>query len=288
MSEPLFRLTYDGGDADAHVMDMRLLGLSLLGADRITSDGLIILATGRAPKRGERAPIITKVREPVAGSYDLPGMIQEAAWLLNLGLPIAQQVIAAHLSGWWSLVKAHHSGRPDLAERAMQSLLEMNRDHLAARDAHDARAHQERMAYAEILRVTLAIQQKPLEQFVAPVGRSVSSATVRTGSASPVSVEAEEAEAIRAMGALTWTDLEEIRLKTDGFRFHTSGLSIENPERDGFLMAKVSDPRFEQQENAYTAAAQRRAEVIILGRKGYRGGELVKIDIVDFIRELNA
>lgn len=286
MSDPLFRLTYDGGDADAHSMDMRLLGISLLGADRITSDGLILLAHGRPPKRGERAPLIAKVREPIAGSYDLPGALQDAAWLLNLGLPIAQQVIGDHLSEWWKAVKAQFSGRPDLAEKAMQSMVDLNRDHLGARDASEVRAHDERMAYIAIIRETLALQQKPLEQFVAPVGRSASSATISTGAASPVSVNAEEAEAIRAMGTLTWTDLEEIHLKTDGFRFHTNGLSIENPERDGFLMAKVSDPRFELEENAYTAAAQRRAEIAVLARKGYRAGELVKIDIVDFIREI--
>ena len=39
MDDPIIRLTYDGGDAASNAIDMRLLGLSLQGADRITSDG---------------------------------------------------------------------------------------------------------------------------------------------------------------------------------------------------------------------------------------------------------
>ncbi|GAA0870260.1 hypothetical protein GCM10009116_20960 [Brevundimonas basaltis] len=286
MTEPLFRLTYDGGDADHHVIDMRLLGASLQGADKIISDGLILLVHSRPPRRGERAPVIAKVREPAPGSYDLIGALQDYAWLLPLGLPVAQQVVGTHISEWLAAVKAYFSGRPDLAEAAMQALVDLNRDHLAARDAAEARMHEERMGYLDAIRQTLAQQQKPLEQFVAPVGRSVTSATFAPAGARSVSVNLEDADAIRASGEVSWTDLQEVQLKTDGFRFHTSGLSIENPERDGYLMAKVSDPRFEQQENAYTAAAQRRAEIVVLARKGYRGDELVKIDIVDFRREL--
>lgn len=288
MGAPLFRLTYEGGDADGHAMDMRLLGMSLQGADKIISDGLILLVHGRAPKRGERAPIIAKVREPRASSYDLPGAIQDAAWLLPLGLPIAQQVIGTHISEWLAALKAYFSNQPELAEVALQALVDLNRDHLAARDASEARMHDERMAYLDILRQTIPQQQRSVEQYVAPVGRSVLSATLAPENAPVVSVGVEEAEAIRASGELSWTSLQEIRLKTDGFRFHTSGLSIANPDRDGYLMARVSDPRFEQQENAYTAAALRRAEILVLARKGYRADELTKIDIVDFIRELDA
>jgi hypothetical protein len=286
MTEPLFRLTYDGGDADHHVIDMRLLGASLQGADKIISDGLILLVHGRPPRRGERAPVIAKVREPAPGSYDLVGALQDYAWLLPLGLPVAQQVVGTHISEWLAAVKACFSGRPDLAEAAMQALVDLNRDHLAARDAAEARVHEERMGYLDAIRQTLTQQQKPLEQFVAPVGRSVTSATFAPAGARSVSVNLEDADAIRASGEVSWTDLQQVQLKTDGFRFHTNGLSIENPERDGYLMAKVSDPRFEQQENAYTAAAQRRAEIVVLARKGYRGEELVKIDIVDFLRDL--
>ncbi|WP_297799816.1 hypothetical protein [uncultured Brevundimonas sp.] len=286
MEDPLFRITYEGGDADAHSLDMRLLGISLQGADKITSDGLIILCLQRPPKRGERPNIIVKVKEPLAGSYDIPGLLQDSFWTLSLGLPIAQHVIGEFLSEWWKAVIAKFSGRPDIAEKSLQALADMNRDHLTARNSSEERAHEERMAYIGLLRETLSMQQKSLEQFIAPVGRSSTSARITTGHSAAITVNSDEADTIRELASLTWSKLEELQLKTDGFRFHTSGLYIHNPEREGYLMAKVSDPQFEQSENSYTAAALRRAEIVVLARKGYRSGELVKIDIVDFIKEI--
>lgn len=286
MAESLFRLTYDGGDADHHVIDMRLLGASLQGADKIISDGLILLIHGRPPKRGERAPVIAKVRQPEPGSYDLSGAIQNYAWMLPLGLPIAQQVVGTHISDWMTAVKATFSGRPDLAEAALQTLADLNRDHLAARDASEARIHDERMAYIDLMRQMLPHQQKPLEQFVAPVGPSVTTATFAPVGGASVQIDVDDAEQIRASEETVWTDLIEMSLKTDGFKFHTNGLSIENPERAGYLMAKVSDPRFDQPENPYTTAAQRRAEIQVLARKGYVREQLMRIDIVDFLGDL--
>lgn len=288
MADPLIRLTYEGGDADANTIDMRLLGISLQGADRITSDGLIVLLHQRPPKRRERAPLIAKVREPVAGSYDFWGMLQESAWLLPLGYPLAQDLAGEFLREWWVAVKARFSGKTDVAEVAINAMVELNRDHLLARDASEARAQELQMEYLATLRETLSLQQRPLEQFAAPIGRSVSSGRITSGSAAPVEIDSDEAEAIRDMAELVWEPLAEIVLRTDGFKFHTNGLSIENPERTGFLMARVRDPRFEQQENAYTEAAQRRSEIVVLARRGYKAGELVRIDIVDFIREIAA
>ena len=288
MVEPVIRLTYDGGDASSHMIDMRLLGLSLQGADRITSDGLILLIHQRAPKRRERAPLLVKVREPLAGSYDIPSILQDAAWLLPYGFPIAQDLMSGYLAQWWFAVKARFSGSHDDAAAALQAMLDLNRDHLAARDAEGARSHEREIAMLGMIKETLAQQQRPLEQFVAPIGRSVDTARLTAGEAEPVGINASEADVIRDMGDLTWEPLAEIVLRTDGFKFHTSGLSIENPEKDGYLMARVQDPSFEKVDNPYTEAAKRRSEIVVLARRGYKGGELVKMEIVDFVREISA
>jgi hypothetical protein len=76
-------------------------------------------------------------------------------------------------------------------------------------------------------------------------------------------------------------------LKTDGFKFHTNGLSVENPEREGFLMAEVADPLFAEESNPYTVASQKRAKIEVLARKGYREDKLSKIQIIEFIREVD-
>ncbi len=296
VSNPLFRLTYDGGEADQNLMDMRLLGLSLQGADRIISDGLIILIHERLPKRGERAPLILKVKEPVAGSYDMFGSAQDAYTALALGLPIVNDIGADFLWNWTKAILAHFTGKNDIAEIALNKMVELNRDHLAARDAAEARVHDERMlaaqnshaekmALIDVLRQGILPLGRSAENLVAPVGKSVERLDCRYGQNSPVRIEKEEADKIREYGDLEWTGLDQVQLRTDGFKFHTSGLFVENPERDGYLMAKVNDPLFLQEDNAYTEAAQKRADIIVLARKGYKAGVLVQIDIVDFVGE---
>jgi hypothetical protein len=78
-------IEYDGGDADSHTVDMRLLGESFQGIDRIISDMIIVTSARRLPKRGERAPLVVKAYEPKPGSVTIPTVIQESAGLLQLG-----------------------------------------------------------------------------------------------------------------------------------------------------------------------------------------------------------
>lgn len=288
MPDADFSITYEGGEANQNSMDMRLLAISLLGAERIVSDGLVILAEKRLPKRGERAPVILKAREPRPGSLEILGLLQAIFGALNLGLPLATELVASFLEEWWKAVIARFSGKPDVAEAIIKGFVEMNKDHLVSRDASEAQRHQEMMALIDILRVGVLGQQRSAEQFVSPIGPSVETAKVFPKAANSILVGLEEADAIRDAAKLVWGPLEELTLKTDGFKFHTSGLSIENPERDGFLMARVRDPQFETAENSYTEAAQRRSEIVVLGRRGYKETTLAGIDIVDFIRENSA
>jgi len=68
MTDNRICIKYEGGDADHHAVEMRTLASSLLGFERIISDGLILFGNGRTPKRGERHELTVKVREPEAGS----------------------------------------------------------------------------------------------------------------------------------------------------------------------------------------------------------------------------
>ncbi|WP_294313404.1 hypothetical protein [uncultured Sphingomonas sp.] len=286
MIDPTIRIIYDGGDADHHTIDMRLLGLSLQGADRIVSDGLILLLEQRLPRRGERAPLLIKAEAPMKGSVDISGALQSAAWALPLAYPIAQDLAGDFLKNWWEAIKAKFSGRAEASEVALSKMAELNRDHLAARDASEARSIDLQHHYLDLLRIALEHQQRPIEQFIAPIVPSVDHARFVASNHNYFSINAEEAARIRDEGELTWDPISQETLRTDGFRFHTNGLSIENPSKSGYLMARVQDPRFETPENVYTEAAQRRSQIVVLARRGYKSGNLVRMDIVDFIREI--
>lgn len=285
MTEPDFRIVYDGGDASEHSIDMRLFGASLQGADKIISDGLIVLIHGRAPKRRERAPVVTKAREPERGSLTLWAAWQAAKGLLPLGIPKATD-LAGHFMGlWWDAVIAKFTGKDEAMIKAIDALVDLNQAHLNNRDKTEARIHEERMAYLSVIRETLAMQGRAIEQFAAPIGQSVETASILPTGGKLALITSADAEAIRENQKLEWSSISEMTLRTDGFKFHTSGLSVENPEDHGFLMAKVTDPKFLDDENVYTEAAQRRSAIAVLARKGYKGGNLAALEIVEFIQE---
>lgn len=287
-SEHAIRIKYDGLDATRHLIDMRLLGTSLVGADEITSDGLILFLHGRLPKRGERAPVVVKVREPIRGSVDYHGIYEAAAALLPLGAPIAAELMSIHLEQWWLAIKAHFTGKQDVAEMAIETMAAMQRDQLSARDAADARSHEREMSLHQLVRDAIGLQQSSMEKFAAPIGPSALEARVVHGSRQAIVFDRDDADAIRESGKIEWTKIGEIRLRTEGFRFHTNGLSIERPNGEGFLMARVRDPSFEQLENPYTLAAQRRSEIVVWGRYGIKESRIVAVDILEFQYEIPA
>lgn len=286
VTTPDIRVKYDGGDADEHAVDMRLLGASMQGADKIISDGLIVLVYGRLPKRRERAPVISKVREPVAGSYELWALWEAVKGLLPLGLPSSKDLAGHFISEWWNGVISKFSGKPEAAEKCIEAMGKIVKEMNKARDRSEQRAHELQQVQLAVIREAMAMQGRAIEQFAAPVGPSVNKATIYPLQGRPALLTTEDADAIRESNKLEWQAIAEIELRTDGFKFHTNGLSVENPDGEGFLMARVHDPRFEQEENVYTEAAQRRSSIVVLARKGYRGGILTAIEILEFKHEI--
>jgi hypothetical protein len=282
MDGPIIRVRYDGGDADHHTIDMRLLGESLIGVDRIVSDGLIVITHRRVPKRGERAPLLLKAKEPVRGSVDLLGYLQEASGLLPLGLPFIAQYGADLIWDWFKGVIAYFGGRRDLAETCMEAIIDLNRQHLAARDASEQRTHEERRLYLDALMQTMQRLGPAAAQTVAPIGPSARRLGVTTNDKPEIEIDEPLADALREHGEVEIGDLQEFLLRTDGFTFHTRKLSVEHPERGGYLLADVQDPIFEEASNPYTLAAEKKAMIRVKAKPGYRSGRLEKLYIMDF------
>lgn len=288
MGDPIIRLTYEGGDAERHAIDARLFGLSLQGIDKLISDSLIVFTQERLPKKGERAPLILKAKEPEAGSYTVIGLVQDPSSLLPLGmLPLLGTIGSEVISHYVTAAINFFSGRDKNMELMIGTMAQMHHEAIAANDRTDERRHVEAMGMQDLLRQSIQSNSAAAVNYAAPVGRSVDRATFQGGNNPPLLIGAGEAEKIREHENLEWDAPSNLALKTDGFRFHTSGLSIEHPDRDGFLMAEVVDPVFKEESNAYTIASQRRAQIEVLARRAYRDDKLVKIQILHFIRELN-
>lgn len=290
-------LKNDGGDAIRHSIDARLFGQSLQGLDRMVSDCLIIFSTGRLPKRGERSPILLKAKEGRAGSYEVPQIIQEASHLLGVGVPMLQAIGPEIVGHYVTAVLDRFRGREGNVEQAIKRMAEMHSlalETLAKMQGESTQSmieinrqrHDEMMGLQDILRRAIDASGQSAADYVAPVGVSVDRATFVAGIAKPDETTVEDADAIRDSQKVDWMEPQLEVLTTDGFKFHTSGLSIENPTGDGYLMAEVKDPVFEEESNPYTTAAQKRARIEVLARRGYKNGKLSRIHILDFVAEL--
>lgn len=298
MSDFEILLKYEGGDANNHMIDSRLYGLSLQGLDRMVSDCLIIVSLQRLPRRGERSPLLLKAREGFPSSYGAPQLLQEASQLLGVGIPILAaigpeivgyyvQAVLDHFKGNDKSVDLAINKMADMHQAALSAMSRMHKETLSTLNEFDKRRHEEALGMQQLLLRGILSNGPAAANFVAPIGESVDSSTFYAGKAPASVVRLVDAEAIRDSQKVDWQTPKQEVFTTDGFRYHTSGLSIENPDSDGFLMAEVKDPIFEHDGNAYTLAAQRRARIEVLARRGYKNGKLSRIHILDFVREVD-
>jgi len=266
MAEAQFVIKFDGGDAVDHAVDMRLLGRSLIGFDRIISDGLVLITEGRLPGRNERYPLRAKAREPIIGSSGIPVDLTAAAGLLPLGWWLLQTGATEVISKWVSFVLAWFGGRKGDAEIYMDALVKMREIEATERLESERMWHQESAAFRALAYELLKRQSNPAKEAVSAVGRSVDSVSLIPSNdifAKPaVTVDVPMADAIRQEGELEISDKVKLELRVDGFVHHSRKLNVENPEEPGvFISADVRDPAFDEAPNVYTKAASSKATI---------------------------
>lgn len=286
MADEQLLLEYDGGDADAHTVDLRLIGESFQGIERIISDLIIVTAAGRLPKKGERASLVVKVYEPRAGSVTIPAVIRDGAGLLQLGWQVAGPIAQDLITNWIKGVFAFHSGQKDQAEEALGKVAELALAHNEALRQVEEHRHDEAMGLHDIVRRTVERLGPATEQAVAPVGPSVRRLTIASGEQRQLAADDNIADAIREHGQIEFGPLQTFVLRTDGFVFHTKKLSIEHPKRSGYLLAEVDDPIAEQENNPYARAVQTKALIRVKAKAGYHNGQIERLVVVDFEAEL--
>lgn len=275
-------IKYEGGDADRHLVEMRALGNSLLGFERIISDGLIFLGEDRLPKRGERHALVVRAKEPVIGSSEIPVILTQATGLLPFAWWLMQTGAAEAVSYFATYVFTKLSGRNSEAQAALDAMVKMREIEAKERTIsqqqwleHDAGWRDQLFALTNRLAAS-AIRA------VTPVGPSVDHFKLNGTKAPTLLVDLPTADAIRAKGELEVTDLRPIDLRVDGFVHHSKKLNVENPELPGcYISADVRDPVFDQVPNVYTEAAAIQSIIRVQAKLGYRAGILERIYIMD-------
>jgi hypothetical protein len=268
-------IKYEGGDADRHLVEMRSLGNSLIGFERIISDGLIFLGEDRLPKRGERHPLVVRAKEPVIGSSEIPVILTQAAGLLPFAWWLMQTGAAEAVSYFTTYVFTKLSGRNGEAQATLDAMIRM-------REIEGRERLLSQQQWLDCLTTLVGRLARPAIQAVYPVGPSVDQFKLNGTKAPALLVDLPTADAIRAKGELEVTDLRPIDVRVDGFVHHSKKLNVENPEMPGaYIYADVRDPIFEQVPNIYTQAAANQSTIRVQAKLGYRAGVLERIYIMD-------
>jgi hypothetical protein len=251
-----FGVRYDGRDASQHVLDMRLLGRSLIGLDKIVNDGVIVLREGRPPKRGERADFTIKAGSPQMACVDIHAWIDPLLGVLPF---VYDEVVKLGPEFIWRLLSyllTKLGGRPKEAEPHFAALMDFAKDLNQSRDRSEERLH-------DTMRMLIDRLTPSAKELVAPVGPSCDRLTLRgpTGGQT-TEIDVPMADAVRAKERLEVGDQMRMTVKVDGLVLHNRHLTIEHPDKPGkFLNADVRDPAFDVRPNVYTDAVDRWLEV---------------------------
>ena len=235
-----------------------------------------MFAYGRTPRRGERFDLVLSAKEPKAGSYELWAILKDMPWLL----PVVQEFVVSGgvdaIYRFSSFVFSQLGGRKGDAQMHLNAMLELNRQHLEARNQSD---QEWRATLLEVVdRLAPAARQA-----VKPMGNSASEMTLEHQERRLLTkIDEPMADAIRSKEDDEVGDMEEMRLKVDGIIHHSRQLKIISPENEKkFITAEVRDPVFDQVPNVYSEAAANKGEVTVKVKPVYRNSELLKVYIMD-------
>jgi hypothetical protein len=282
-------IKFEGGDADRyHGVDMRLLGRSLAGFDRIISDGLILITENRVARHRERAPIVIIAKEPRKGSAEFYGDLAPAIGMFPFAWQLVQDGAGKIVWSWVSFVLEYFGGRKADAEKHLETIVRLREIEAQERQLSEERWHEQMGAFRDQTFQVLNKLVDASQQAVSPVGPSVTKVNFISGPSPGTEIDAAKADAIRAGGDFDVGDLQRMTLKTDGFVFHNRKLNVHHPDGSGrFISADVKDPIFDKEENVYARAAARKASIRVQAKPVYRGGKLERLYIMDFEGEID-
>ncbi|MFC3579106.1 DUF7946 domain-containing protein [Sphingomonas hylomeconis] len=287
--ERSFRFVYRGRDAARNSIEMRHLGASLIGLDRIMSDSLMVLTEQRLPTRRERPPIALEVQAPRAGSVEILGGLAPLVGQLPLLWDFVASGRAKSAMEFVSYVLKLRGGRPSEAEVHKENMLEILRITEAARERADQRWHDTiRETVSHLAHSVAQRSGYASKQAVAPVGRSVDQLQIGDASGAGSLIDAPMADVIREGGGATVGDQERLVVHVDGYQHHNRTLKIARLDGEGFMTANVTDPAFDQAPNLYTEAATVRASLVVDAKKTFRDGRIERLHISNAVEILAA
>ena len=280
MRKQAFVVRYEGGDAEQHVLDMRQLGESLIGIERLINTGLYVLEHGERPGHGRVLKSVVRVSTPQPGSLEfIPDLVAAAYPLLSESIvqthigAILRQLVKIPLLAMGGL-EHEAQGRTD----ALEKVLAASERAAERAERADERRHREQMKVYGLLSHPWAYDAA--RNAVSPVGKGCDCMQISDDETSDT-ITPMMAEAIRTRGSVKIGEPKELSVLVDGFIHRSRQLRVVHPDMPGRLVtAYVRDPAFDVTPNIYTEAASSRKRLRVHARELRKGDRLVALEIM--------
>ena len=276
-----FVVRYEGGDAEQHVLDMRQLGESLIGIERLINTGLYVLEHGERPGHGRVLKSVVRVSTPQPGSLEfIPDLVAAAYPFLSESIvqthigAILRQLVKIPLLAMGGLEHEAQGRTDDLLEKVLAAS-----ERAAERtERADERRHREQMKVYHLLSHPWAYDAA--RNAVSPVGKGCDCMQISDDETSDT-ITPMMAEAIRTRGSVKIGEPKELSVLVDGFIHRSRQLRVVHPDMpDRLVTAYVRDPAFDVTPNIYTDAASSRKRLRVHARELRKGDRLVALEIM--------
>ena len=276
-----FVVRYEGGDAEQHVLDMRQLGESLIGIERLINTGLYVLEHGERPGHGRVLKSAVRVSTPQPGSLEfIPDLVAGVYPFLSESIvqrhigAILRQLVKIPLLAMGGLEHEAQGRTDDLLEKVLAA----SESAAERTERADERRHREQMKVYDLLSHPWAYHAA--RNAVSPVGKGCDCMQISDDETSDT-ITPIMAEAIRTRGYVKIGELKELSVLVDGFIHRTRQLRVVHPDMpDRLVTAYVRDPAFNVTPNIYTEAASSRKHLRVHARDIRKGDRLIALEIM--------
>ncbi len=287
-----FAVTYEGNDADNHIINAQALGESIIGASKFYNAVAHYCSFGIVPSKKYKKEFSCYASLPQKGSYEyllyIAGIAQEYN-LHNEAYKAAISYLFSHVVNSVKYIWTKKSETEKVVETLVGALKDQAKRNSdiqsqlinAITKSNDnlASLHNKLISTLPQLADATRIHGK---QLVTPIGNTCKIIKQFTGTEKEVVIDEPEADAIRSnnetevedMQSYTCERITEVNVETGHCILQIEGF-------DAPLIGKISDPAIEHPNNIYTRALNEKASFIILAKVVKRNGVIFKLYISD-------
>ena len=250
MPDNFLIIRFEDMDTQDNLVEIQILGQSLIGINRLVGNGLQLFETGKFLQRSETSPFLIKTNPPEIGSNEIAIILVESSTYLPLihNFILAKQsiIIGNLLSGL--LLK--------MGGRELDSTEKLN----AVVDFFE-RINQDSEGESRHVENVIDKLNPYARQVVTPIGK-FSDNMVLVYHGEQTIIDLPIADSIRTKKRLEVGKKETIETTIDGIVLSQKQIKIPHPTEIGkYLIGRVFDPVFDDTHNIYTDALSKKLPV---------------------------